>query len=266
MNLNNTLYKRKIKNSKEISMEYIREILNKSFIYSDRFRVFNTNRNLYILSDIDTGNLVVYINNITEFIIDGNELNKVSGIIKNINFIYNKNNKKVDRIDTNITINIVGSIEGFTFYAEQMSVKDKDNQKQFILRSYISDNKNNDNIINFKNCKFFGNIGFAFTDNEIGLDNDYINLNSIIFPFTFDKGELKGKKDFSKIFQNCQFDGINQKIHYSEPGLLSIVYGMDILKDRLLEPYEINKYKDYLLYIINKIYLEKKNNLKLKCL
>ena len=41
---------------------------------------------------------------------------------------------------------------------------------------------------------------------------------------------------------------------------------MDILKDKLLEPYEINQYKDYLLYIINKIYLEKKNNLKIKCL
>lgn len=247
------LYKRKIKNSKEIGTEYIREILDRSFIYSGTY--FENN-----------GNLIIYINDITEFIIDGNELNKVNGIIKNINFIFNRNNKKVDRIDTNITINIVGSLEGFTFYAEQgSSVKDKDNPKQFILRSYISDN-NKDNIINFKNCKFFGNIGFAFTDNEIGLDNDYINLNSIIFPFTFDKGELKGKKDFSKIFQNCQFDGLNQKIHYSEPGLLSVVYGMDILKGKLLEPYEINQYKDYLLYIINKIYLEKKNNLKIKCL
>lgn len=254
------LYKRKIKNSKEISTEYIREILDRSFIYSDRF-----NGNLYILSDIDVGGLIVYINDITEFIINGNELNKVSGIIKNINFIFNRNNKKVDRIDANITINIVGSLEGFTFYAEQgSSIKVKDNQKQFIFRSYIG-NSENDNIINFKNCKFFGNIGFVFTDNEIGLDNDYINLNSIIFPFTFDKGELKGKKDFSKIFQNCQFDGLNQKIHYSEPGLLSVVYGMDILKDKILEPYEINQYKDYLLYIINKIYLEKKNNLKIKC-
>lgn len=251
------LYKRKIKNSKEIGTEYIMEILDRSFIYSGTY--FENN-----------GNLIIYINDITEFIIDGNELNKVSGIIKNINFIFNRNNKKVDRIDTNITINIVGSLEGFTFYAEQgSSIKIKDNPKQFILRSYIgnSENDNNkDNIINFKNCKFFGNIGFAFTDNEIGLDNDYINLNSIIFPFTFDKGELKGKKDFSKIFQNCQFDGLNQKIHYSEPGLLSVVYGMDILKDKLLEPYEINQYKDYLLYIINKIYLEKKNNLKIKCL
>lgn len=248
------LYKRKIKNSKEIGTEYIREILDRSFIYSGTY--FENN-----------GNLIIYINDITEFIIDGNELNKVSGIIKNINFIFNRNNKKVDRIDTNITINIVGSIEGFTFYAEQgSSIKDKDNQKQFILRSYIGNSENNNNIINFKNCKFFGNIGFAFTDNEIGLDNDYINLNSIIFPFTFDNGELKGKKDFSKIFQNCQFDGLNQKIHYSEPGLLSVVYGMDILKDKLLEPYEINQYKDYLLYIINKIYLEKKNNLKIKCL
>lgn len=247
------LYKRKIKNSKEISAEYIREILDRSFIYSGTY--FENN-----------GNLIIYINDITEFIIDGNELNKVNGIIKNINFIFNRNNKKVDRIYTNITINIVGSLEGFTFYAEQgSSIKIKDNPKQFILRSYISDN-NKDNIINFKNCKFFGNIGFAFTDNEIGLDNDYINLNSIIFPFTFDKGELKGKKDFSKIFQNCQFDGLNQKIHYSEPGLLSVVYGMDILKGKLLEPYEINQYKDYLLYIINKIYLEKKNNLKIKCL
>lgn len=247
------LYKRKIKNSKEIGTEYIREILDRSFIYSGTY--FENN-----------GNLIIYINDITEFIIDGNELNNVNGIIKNINFIFNRNNKKVDRIDTNITINIVGSLEGFTFYAEQgSSIKIKDNPKQFILRSYISDN-NKDNIINFKNCKFFGNIGFAFTDNEIGLDNDYINLNSIIFPFTFDKGELKGKKDFSKIFQNCQFDGLNQKIHYSEPGLLSVVYGMDILKGKLLEPYEINQYKDYLLYIINKIYLEKKNNLKIKCL
>lgn len=249
------LYKRKIKNSKEISTEYIREILDRSFIYSGTY--FENN-----------GNLIIYINDITEFIIDGNELNKVNGIIKNINFIFNRNNKKVDRIDTNITINIVGSLEGFTFYAEQgSSIKDKDNQKQFILRSYIGNSENDNNeIINFKNCKFFGNIGFAFTDNEIGLDNDYINLNSIIFPFTFDKGEVKGKKDFSKIFQNCQFDGINQKIHYSEPGLLSVVYGMDILKDKLLEPYEINQYKEYLLYIINKIYLEKKNNLKIKCL
>ena len=251
------LYKRKIKNSKEISTEYIREILDRSFIYSGRLEVFNS-----------TDSLIVYINDITEFIIDGNELNKVSGIIKNINFIFNKNNKKVDRIDTNITINIVGSLEGFTFYVEQgSSIKIKDIQKQFIFRSYIGNYENDNNeIINFKNCKFFGNIGFAFTDNEIGLDNDYINLNSIIFPFTFDKGELKGKKDFSKIFQNCQFDGLNQKIHYSEPGLLSVVYGMDILKDKILEPYEINQYKDYLLYIINKIYLEKKNNLKIKCL
>ena len=251
------LYKRKIKNSKEISTEYIREILDRSFIYSGKFRVFNS-----------TGNLIVYLNDITEFTINGNELNKASCIIKNINFIFNRNNKKVDRIDTNITINIVGSIEGFTFYAEQgSSIKVKDNPKQFILRSYIGNSENDNNeIINFKNCKFFGNIGFAFADNEIGLENDYINLNSIIFPFTFDKGEIKGKKDFSKIFQNCQFDGLNQKIHYSEPGLLSVVYGMDILKDKLLEPYEINQYKDYLLYIINKIYLEKKNNLKIKCL
>ena len=248
------LYKRKIKNSKEIGTEYIREILDRSFIYSGKFSIFNS-----------TNNLVVYLNDITEFIIDGNELNKVNGIIKNINFIFNRNNKKVD---TNITINIVGSLEGFTFYVEQSSsIKVKDNQKQFIFRSYIGNSENDNNeIINFKNCKFFGNIGFAFTDNEIGLDNDYINLNSIIFPFTFDKGEVKGKKDFSKIFQNCQFDGINQKIHYSEPGLLSVVYGMDILKGKLLEPYEINQYKDYLLYIINKIYLEKKNNLKIKCL
>lgn len=249
------LYKRKIKNSNEISTEYIREILDRSFIYSGTY--FENN-----------GNLIIYINDITEFIINGNELNKVSGIIKNINFIFNRNNKKVDRIDTNITINIVGSLEGFTFYVEQSSsIKVKDNQKQFIFRSYIGNSENDNNeIINFKNCKFFGNIGFAFTDNEIGLENDYINLNSIIFPFTFDKGELKGKKDFSKIFQNCQFDGLNQKIHYSEPGLLSVVYGMDILKGKLLEPYEINQYKDYLLYIINKIYLEKKNNLKIKCL
>ena len=75
------LYKRKIKNSKEISTEYIREILDRSFIYSGKFRVFNS-----------TNNLIVYLNDITEFTINGNELNKVSGIIKNINFIFNIRN------------------------------------------------------------------------------------------------------------------------------------------------------------------------------
>ena len=219
------LYKRKIKNSKEIGTEYIREILDRSFIYSGKFSIFNS-----------TNNLVVYLNDITEFIIDGNELNKVNGIIKNINFIFNRNNKKVDRIDTNITINIVGSLEGFTFYVEQSSsIKVKDNQKQFIFRSYIGNSENDNNeIINFKNCKFFGNIGFAFTDNEIGLDNDYINLNSIIFPFTFDKGEVKTA--VAEYLENIVNENISEEIqNYNLRAEVILYFNVVIMNEEIKE-------------------------------
>ena len=268
-----SLYKRKKKTSKEIEIEYIKEILNKTFIYSNKDI---DHYNIQTEFDINIGNIIVIINNLDDFIFNNSEYEK-TGLSKNINIIYKENGKIGDRLYKNITINISGVLEGYTFYTTQSSFINKDKSinkpKQFILRSYLDLNNNNE--INFKNCNFFGNIGFAFTDSPVNIDSyKYFDPTNIIFPFNLSsiikddekfKFEVEGKKDFNKIFNNCNFDGLNQKIHYNTVELWSFIYKiLDYDNDSYsINKEKINVYKSSIINSINK-YLRNKKELKLE--